>query len=311
MGNNVEHYLWSEKYRPTTLEGYIFHDDAQRKAFTRMVGEKQIPHLLLTGVAGSGKTTMSKILVSELGLDATDALIINASDENSVDIMRDKIKAFVSSFAMGDFKVVQLEEADYLSQPAQAALRRLMEDFSDTSRFILTANYDHKIIPAIKSRCQHFQFKASERDAVEEYVANILLDEKVKFKKSNFDAYIAVGYPDIRKIVNLIQQHTHNGVLQEPSSDSGASDYKFQLLDLIERDKWVEARKLVCDNVIADQYEEVYRFLYENVQRAPKFSSTDNWESAIVTIADHLYKDGVVGDREINAAAMFIKLGQI
>lgn len=310
MGN-VQHYLWTEKYRPARLEDYIFHDESQKKAFTRMVAEKQIPNLLLTGSAGTGKTTIAKIIVDELGLDATDSMIINASDENSVDTIRDKIKAFVSSFAMGDFKVVHLEEADYITAQGQGILRRMMEEFSDTARFILTCNYENKIIPPIKSRCQHFRFKAANRDDVTEYVANILINEKVKFSIDQLDKYISIGYPDIRKIVNLVQQNTHEKRLNGPNIESESGDYKFQLIDLIERDKWIDARKLICDNVVGEQYEEVYRFLYENLHRAPKFTDRDKWEAGIVTIADHLYKDSIVSDREINTAAMLIKLGQI
>jgi DNA polymerase III delta prime subunit len=307
----IEHYLWTEKYRPTHLEQYIFHDESQKKAFTRMIAEKQIPNLLLSGVAGTGKTTIAKIIINELGLDVTDVLVINASDENSVDTIRDKIKAFVGSFAMGEFKVVHLEEADYITVQGQGILRRMMEEFSDTARFILTCNYENKIIPAIKSRCQHFRFKASNREDVTEYVANILIVEKVKFSIDQLDKYVSIGYPDIRKIVNLLQQNTTDKKLHGPSDQAESGDYKFALIDLVERDRWSEARKVICDNVVGEQYEEVYRFLYDNLHRAPKFTDKDKWEAGIVTIAEHLYKDSAVSDREINVAALLIRLSQI
>lgn len=303
--------IWCEKYRPTTIEEYIFHDKALQSAITKMLADKSIPHLLLSGVQGSGKTTLSQILVRELDIDDTDVLVINASDENSVDTIRDKIKGFISTYAMGEFKVVCLEEADYITLAGQGVMRSMMEEYADVARFILTCNYENKIIPAIKSRCQHFRFKAGDKLDITEYAAGVLMSEKVKFDINSLDKFVAIGYPDIRKIVNLLQQHTNEaGVLQLPLQDE-AGDYKFKLLDCIARDKWLDARLLCCENVVAEEWEEVYRFLYENLEKAPKFTDKNKWESGIVIIADHLYKHGIVADPEINAAAMFIRLTQV
>jgi len=308
MSNNK---LWVEKYRPKTVDQYVFQDANLRANVDQWIKEKTIPHLLLSGVQGSGKTTLAFILINAMGLDQSDILIINASDENNVDTMREKIKGFVTSWAMGPFKVVLLEEADAMSHPAQGILRRLMEEFSDTSRFILTCNYDNKIIPAIKSRCQQFHFKSPNKDDILAYLVGILDDENVSFKLPLLHKYIAYAYPDIRKIVNAMQQNCIDGKLTAPQSDAEAGDYKFQLLDLIENDKWQDARKLLCGNVANDEWEGVYRFLYENLDRAPRFAPKDAWEQGIVIIADHLYKDGLVSDREINAAAMLIELGKV
>lgn len=311
MTNESKHKLWVEKYRPQTVDEYIFHDSAQRTAVMKMIADKSIPHLLLSGVQGSGKTTLAQILISEMDVDETDVITINASDENSVDTIRDKIKSFITTFAMGEFKIVHLEEADYITPNGQGVMRRMMEEYSDTARFILTCNYENKIIPAVKSRCQQFRFKASDKVDIAEYVAGILMSEKVKFDLDTLDKYIAIGYPDVRKIVNLLQQYTSDGVLNLPISDKEAGDYKFKLLDFIERDKWLDARLLCCDNVVAEEWEDVYRFLYENLNKAPKFQDQDKWESGIVIIADYLYKHGIVADPEINAAAMFIKITQL
>lgn len=302
--------LWVERYRPTTIENYIFQDSSQRKAFSKMIEEGSIPHLLLSGVAGSGKTTMSKILVNELNLDPTDVLTINASDENSVDVMRDKIKSFISTFALGPFKVVQLEEADYISLNGQGVLRQMMEEFADVARFILTCNYEHKIIPAIKSRCQQFRFKSFDKDDIAERIAIILVEEKVKFDLSLVDAFVTAGYPDIRKIINMLQQNTIDGTLLAPTSTE-VGDYKFKTLELLERDDWGGVRILLCSTVPAEEWEEVYRFMYENLHKSPKFSNSGNWEGGIVVLADHLYKHGIVADPAINAAALFIRLGQL
>ncbi len=309
--NVDKHALWVEKYRPQTLEEYIFHDNNQRIAIERMIEDKTIPHLLLSGVQGSGKTTLALVIINELGFETTDVLTLNASDENSVDVMRDKIKSFISTFAMGDFKVVHLEEADYITAAGQAVLRRMMEEYADTARFILTCNYENKIIPAIKSRTQHFRFQKHDVDAVTESVAKILLQEKIKFDLDLLDKYVRVGYPDIRKIINSLQQNSHGGSLMPLVSEGAVGDYKFELLELIETDNWFEARKLTCGEVAAEEWEDVYRFLYENLHKAPKYSTQAKWEEGIIVIADHLYKHALVADPEINAAAMYIRLAQI
>ncbi len=304
--------LWVEKYRPTTTEEYIFHDATIKAAVTKMISDKSIPHLLFSGVQGSGKTTLAQILVSELDVEETDVLVLNASDENSVDVMRDKIKGFITTFAMGDFKVVRLEEADYITLNGQGVLRNMMEEYADVARFILTCNYENKIIPAVKSRCQQFRFKAGDKVDITEYACKVLMAEKVSFDINTLDKFIAIGYPDIRKIVNLLQQHTNEAnELQLPQTED-AGDYKFKLLDCIERDKWLDARILCCENVVAEEWEDVYRFLYENLIKAPKFSADNNkWEAGIVILADRLYKHGIVADPELNAAAMFIQLTQV
>ena len=306
-----KHKLWVERYRPQTLEDYIFHDDNQRIAIEIMIADGSIPHLLLSGVQGSGKTTLALILIKALGVDRMDVLTLNASDENSVDVMRDKIKAFISTYAMGDFKIVHLEEADYVSLAGQAVLRRMMEEYADSARFILTCNYENKIQPAIKSRCQQFRFNKHDITDVTESVAEILIQEHVKFDLGLLDKYVRVGYPDVRKVINLLQQNSRSGTLLPLVSESEAGDYKFKLLEYIETDNWLGARKLACGEVSAEEWEDVYRFLYENLEKSPKFATTAKWESGIVVVADHLYKHSICADPEINAAAMFIRLTQI
>jgi len=306
-----KHNLWVEKYRPQTLSEYVFHDEQQRKAFERFVSDKTIPHLLLTGVQGSGKTTIAQILIRELGLEDTDVLTLNASDENSVDVMREKIKSFITTFAMGDFKVVHLDEADMITPAGQAVLKLFMEDYADQARFILSCNLEHRITAPIKSRTQHYRFKAGNKDDITEYAAKVLLSEKVSFGLPLLDKYVSVGYPDVRKIVNLLQQNTHDGKLDALASEREVGDYKFELIDMLEKDNWQQARKVVCENVATEEWEEVYRFLYENIDKSPKFSAKDKWEAAIVVVADHLYKHSICADPEINAAAMFVRLSQI
>lgn len=303
--------LWVERYRPRNLDNYIFHDPNQKTAITTMLNERDIPHLLLAGVQGSGKTTLALIIINDLETDPMDLLTLNASDENSVDVMRDKIKAFVSTYAVGDHKIVHLEEADYLTANAQAVLRRMMEEYSESARFILTCNYTSKIIPAVRSRCQEFKFNRHNVDDVTEYVAKILLKEKVAFDLKLLDKYVRVGYPDIRKIINLLQQNSKTGKLADLQNAEGSGEYKLQLLRHIEEDDWESARELVCGTVTAEEWEDVYRFLYENLDKTKKFSDRKTWESGIFAIADHLYRHALVADPEINGAALFIKLSQL
>jgi DNA polymerase III delta prime subunit len=305
------HKLWMEKYRPQHIEDYIFQNDAQKIDFLKMIKNKSIPHLLLSGTQGSGKTTIAKILITECNIDTTDVMVINASDENSVDVIRDKIKNFITTFAMGDYKVVLLEEADYITASGQAVLRVMMEEYIDIARFILTCNYENKILPSVKSRCQHYRFKSSDKNDIAEYVVDILMQERIKFDLDLVDKYIDVGYPDVRKIVNLLQQNSHDGILNPPQSTAEVGDYKFTLLDLVERDQWQEARVLACSQVATEEWEDVYRFFYENLHKAPKFTDVPKWEEGMIIIAEHLYKHSICADAEINAAAMFIRLGQV
>lgn len=308
MANNKK--LWVEKYRPATIGEYVFHDPMQKESIEEMIKSQTIPHLLLSGVQGSGKTTLARILISELHIDDTDVLEINASDERGIDVFREIIKNFCNAAPMGEFKIVHLEEADALTPQAQRALKSYMEEVSDYVRFIMTCNTVSKIIPPIRSRCQEFFFKASDPNDVAEYVVTILAAEKIKFDLDTVDEYINIAHPDVRKVVNMIQQNSRGGVLHRPHTSDAGGDYQFKLIELIEADDWVAARKLLCSSVTADDWESVYRFLYENINKSPKYSNKDAWETAIVTIAEHLYKHTIVADPEINAAAMLIKLSQ-
>ena len=221
------HKLWVEKYRPKTIDKYIFHDDQQKASVMRMINDQSIPHLLLSGSAGTGKTTLARILIRTLNVDMTDVLVLNASDENSVDVMRDKIKGFISTIAFGDFKVVYLEEADRLTPHAQEVMRNMMEAYADQARFILTCNHENRITAPIKSRCQHFHFRAPDQISVTEYCVNILAEEKIKFSLPLLEKYVVYGYPDVRKIINLLQQNSVEGKLQTPSfGGTGEGDWK-------------------------------------------------------------------------------------
>ena len=301
--------LWVEKYRPNTINGYVFRDDHQRKQISTWVKDQSIPHLIFSGSAGIGKTTMAKILINELGIEDYDVLEINASRTNSVDDVRDKIVNFVSMIPFGPFKVVLLDEADYLSPNAQAALRGVMEEYHATARFILTCNYPNRIIPAIHSRCQGFHIEKVDQTEFTARVATILVEENIEFDLDTLDLYVKVAYPDLRKCINLVQQNVSEGTLAAPNkADGGEADWKFDMVELFNAGKITEGRKLLCGKLRAEEMEEVYRWLYDNLNI---FGDDKNQDSAIIIIKQGLVDHTVCADAEINLAATLVKLARL
>lgn len=311
LTTTITNNLWCEKYRPRTLDQYVFQNTQHRAAFQQMVNDKSIPQLLLAGIQGTGKTTIAQILISAMQLDPADVLTINASNERGIDTFRDKIMNFATSMAMGRFKIVYLEEADQLTPDAQKALKRFMEDVSDSVRFLLTANHVNKIIPPIRSRCQEFTFKAADSVDITEAMATVLLKEGVSFELEVLDRYVQSGYPDMRKIINNLQQNTIQSKLLSPNTITSSKDWKLELAGLIEQSDWRAARQLACQSVSTEEWEDLYRFLYENLERFPAFKKQDSWDAAVIIIADHLYRHTISADPEINAASMFIQLSQL
>lgn len=301
--------LWVEAYRPKTVDGYVFRDDHQRKQIATWIKDKSIPHLLFSGGAGIGKTTMAKILINELEVEDYDVLEINASRTNSVDDVRDKITNFVQMMPFGAFKVVLLDEADYLSPNAQAALRGVMEEYSNTSRFILTCNYPNRIIPALHSRCQGFHIERIDQIEFTARVATILVEENVDFELDTLDSYVKVTYPDLRKCINMVQQNVQENKLAVPNrSDAGEADWKFDMVELFKAGKITDARKLLCGKLRSEEMEEVYRWLYDNIT---VFGNEENQDSAIIIIKQGLVDHTLVVDAEINLAATLTKLSRL
>lgn len=301
--------LWVEKYRPKTVDGYVFRDDHQRNQINTWIKDQSIPHLLLSGAAGIGKTTLAKVLIHELGIEDYDVLEINASRTNSVEDVRDKITNFVSMIPFGPFKVVLLDEADYLSPNAQAALRGVMEEYHATARFILTCNYPNRIIPAIHSRCQGFHVERTDITEFTARVATILVDESVDFDLDTLDLYVKVAYPDLRKCINLVQQNVNEGKLNAPNkADGGEADWKFDMVTLFKAGKIAEGRKLLCGKIRAEEMEEVYRWLYDNLEI---FGSEENQDKAILAIKGGLVDHVICADAEINLAATLVKLAKL
>jgi replication factor C small subunit len=301
--------LWVEKYRPKTVDGYVFRDDHQRNQINTWIKDKSIPHLLLSGAAGIGKTTLAKVLINELGIEEYDVLEINASRTNSVEDVRDKITNFVQMIPFGPFKVVLLDEADYLSPNAQAALRGVMEEYHATSRFILTCNYPNRIIPALHSRCQGFHVERTDMTEFTARVATILVEEAVDFDLDTLDLYVKVAYPDLRKCINLVQQNVNEDKLAAPNkADGGEADWKFNMVELFKAGKISDARKLLCGKLRAEEMEEVYRWLYDNITI---FGEEAKQDAAILILKQGIVDHTLVVDVEINLAAVLIKLARL
>jgi len=301
--------LWVEAYRPKTIDGYVFRDAEQRKQVETWVKDKTIPHLLFSGNAGIGKTTLAKILFHELDINDLDILEINASRTNSVDDVRDKIVNFVQMIPFGDFKVVLLDEADYLSPNAQAALRGVMEEYHTTARFILTCNYPNRIIPAIHSRCQGFHIAKIDETEFTARVAEILISEGVTPDIDVLDTYVKATYPDLRKCINTVQMNVVDGALVAPhEGDTGEADWKLDMVELFKAGKIQEARKLLCGTVRPEEMEEIYRWLYSNIEL---FGATEEkQDQAVLIIKQGLVDHTLVADPEINLAATLIRLAR-
>ena len=303
--------LWVEKYRPRTVSDYVFRDDKQKKQVSSWVDSGAIPHLLFSGAAGTGKTTLAKVLLKELDVDDGDVMMINASNENNVDTMRTKINGFASSLPFsGDFKYVLLDEADYLSPNAQAILRNMMETYSTTCRFILTCNYPNKVIPAIHSRCQGYHIEKLDTEEFTARVATILISEGTDLDLETLDIYVRSTYPDLRKCINMVQQNVVDGKLQAPGEgESGESDWILEYVALFQLGKISEARKLIVSKARAEEYEGVYRKLYENLDWFGEDDITQG--RALICIRDGLVNHALVADPEINLSATLLELQHI
>ncbi len=303
--------LWVEKYRPRSLDGYVFRDDRQKTQVEQWIKEGSIPHLLFSGSAGVGKTTLAKILVNEIGVQDTDILEVNASkDGRKIDWLRDKLEVFCQTMPFGDFKVVILDEADFLNHVSvQPALRNLMEDYSHSVRFIMTCNYPNRIIPALHSRCQSIHIEKTDLTEFTARVATILVSEQVEFDLETLDTYVKATYPDLRKCINNVQMNSLDGRLQAPEESDTSMDYRVEMVELFKKGKIQEARKLLCSQARQEEMEDIYRWMYDNINLFGSDEQTQ--DSAILIIKQGLLDHSLVSDGEINLAATLIRLARL
>jgi DNA polymerase III delta prime subunit len=302
--------LWTETYRPDSVEGYVFRDAAQRSQIETWIKDGTIPHLLFSGAPGVGKTTLAKILINQLKIDEYDVLEINASRENSVDTIRDKITGFVQTMPFGKFKVVLLDEADYITPNGQAALRGVMETYASSARFILTCNYPNRVIPALHSRCQGFHIDRIDLVEFTARMATVLVTEGVEFDLDTLDSYVRSTYPDLRKCLNVCQMNSTSGQLVSSNGDEGGvKDWKLEAVTLFKTGRIVEARKLMCASARPEEMEDVFRWMYDNIGLWS--DDTEQQDRAIVIIRQGLVNHSFVADAEINLSATLIELCQL
>ena len=290
-------YIWCEKYRPESLSEYIGNDHLKSK-FTQYLQSGDIPHLLFYGKAGTGKTTLAKIIVKNIECDY---LYLNASDERNIDTVRDKIKVFASSVGFKPLKVVILDESDYLTPISQAALRNVMETFSQHTRFILTCNYVERIIDPIQSRCQSYNITPPSKRDVGTHLYNILHKEEVEFQIDDVAVLVNASYPDIRQVINSAQRQVVDKKLTIDASSIIEKNYKLRLVELlINRSSFKDIRQLTADN-------ELFRLLYDEVDTYAPNAVPD----AILKISEAQYRDAHAVDKEINFMALIINILQL
>ena len=299
----IKNSLWVEKYRPSSLDTYIGNEHLKSKVEVYLESG-DLPHLLFYGRAGTGKTTLAKLLVKNIECDY---LYINASDENSVEVVRDKVKNFASTLGFTEMKIIILDECDYITPNAQAALRNLMETFSRHCRFILTCNFVERIIDPIQSRCQSFQIIPPDRKQVAKHLSNILDNENIEYQLDDIVTIVNGSYPDIRRVINASQRQVVKGKLVIDEGMTIQNDYKLQVLDILKtqdkKNSFKNIRQVLADSKITD-FSDLFRLLFDTV---------DDWgrshiAECILILSQYQQSDAVVVDKEINIMAMFVEV---
>jgi DNA polymerase III delta prime subunit len=310
--------VWDVKYRPKFEKEYVYQNDEHAKLIREWVAHKQFPHLFLNGSKGSGKTSLAYVLANECGVDPDgyDFLFINAADDNSIEVIRTRVKNFISGMAIeAPFKVVVLDEFDWFGKGAQKALCGFMEDpdYAQSVRFIITSNRQHLILPEILSRCDILAFKAPDKLTMTERFIKILATEKIKIPSLEVvQEYVDHYYPDFRSLLIGAYGKTRGGILKSVTGEvTDSTEFMVKIVEHIENDNWYAARAYLAEHVPDDQWEDCYRFLYDYLQDIGKFKDKKKFLQGIIVIADHLYKHTAVADPEINFAACLARLSEI
>jgi replication factor C small subunit len=295
-----QHTLWIEKYRSQTLEQYIG-NDAIKARIADCIANNDIPHLIFAGSAGTGKTTLAKLIVKNIQCDY---LYINASDENGIDTIRDKVKGFASTASFQPIKVVILDEADFLTQPAQAALRNLIEEYSAYTRFILTCNYVERLIEPLQSRCELHMLKPPTKGAVAKHICTNILDvEGVTYDVQDVVRVINEFYPDIRSVIKVLQSNVRDSKLTVTTLDDNWCKPLVEILKKRDKNAWYQVRQLVADAQV-DDFQTVYRYMFDNLSEF----SYGNDASIIILLDEYSYRANVCPDKELNFAAFINSL---
>ena len=304
--------LWTEKHRPSSLDEYVWRDPSMRQMVEGWIRDQATPHVLFSGLPGTGKTSLCLLLLRLLNIPSEDVLKINASRDRKIEEVQDKIIHFIDAWAFNptQIKYILLDEADKLSPYAQGLLRGELEAYAHCTRFMFTCNQPHKIIPALHSRLQEIKFSALDGDEFLLRAADVLVREEVTFQPEVLMLYKDRTYPDLRKCIGLLQQNSRDGHLLPPRDDDGPiNDYLLKVIDLFKRGRYLEGRKLIVAQADPDDYEELYRFFYQHLDL---FGSTqDQQDEALLAIRRALVYHGTVGDREINLSACIVELSRI
>jgi DNA polymerase III delta prime subunit len=303
--------LWTEKYRPQAVGDYVFIDDNHRQQVAAWIRDGTIPHLLFSGGPGTGKTTLAKVLINELGVDEYDVMYANGSKEARKIEWVDKLISFCQTMPFGRFKVVLIDEADYMNPSSvQPAMRNLMEDYSHSVRFILTCNYPNKILPPIHSRCQHITIPKTDHTEFTARAATVLVTEGVEFDIDTLDSYVKATYPDLRKCLNLAQQNSQTGTLLAPSAgDRAVGDWKLDCVALFKAGKVREARTLLCQQSTPEEADVTFRWMYDNLDLWSQ--DVEKQDQAIIIIRNGIANIPLVADQEINLSATLIELANL
>lgn len=300
--------LWVEKYRPTTINGYVFTDAEVRTQIEQWIQGGSIPHLLFYGPPGTGKTTLARLLIHNLGVEDFDVLWVNGSKEGrKIDWLRTALENFCQTMAFGSFKVVMIDEADYLNPTSvQPALRNLMEEYSDSVRFILTCNWAHKLIAPIKSRCHEIQINKTDITEFTARAATILVEENIDFDLEVLDNYVRGTYPDLRKCINLLQANSITGKLTDTKEKTSVGDFRIEAVKLLKSRQIRQARQLIVSQVKSDEMEDLFRWAYDNLELWS--SSPEGQDEAILIIRRGLVNHPICADPEINLSATLTEL---